>query len=88
MKPTLPNFGDKEILSDALSSQKFITENYNTFTNECSSPRVRSTFMKILKEEHMIQADVFNEMSLNGWYPAKMATAEEVNQAKTKFQKK
>ena len=86
-KSTVPNFGDKEILSDALSSQKFITENYNMSTNESSSPKVRNTFMKILKEEHMIQADVYNQMSMNGWYPTKMATPEEISQAKVKYQK-
>lgn len=86
MKQPLPNFGDKEILSDALNSQKFITDNYNLFTNECSSAKVRNAFLKILKEEHMIQADVFNEMSAMGWYPTKMATTDEINQAKSKFE--
>ena len=27
--PQSPNFGDKEMMDDALSSQKFVTEGYN-----------------------------------------------------------
>ena len=29
---------DREMLTDALSSEKFMTENYNTYANECASP--------------------------------------------------
>lgn len=31
-------FGDREMMEDVLSSQKFVTEGYNTFANECASP--------------------------------------------------
>ena len=29
---------DREMLTDALSSEKFMTENYNQYANECASP--------------------------------------------------
>ena len=32
---------EKEILTDVLSSQKSITGNYNTYTNECATPAIR-----------------------------------------------
>ena len=62
-------FEEKEMLEDVLSAQKAITGEYNTFTNECSTPGVRDSFLSLLDEEHLIQADVFDEMHKRGWYP-------------------
>lgn len=77
---------EKEVFDDMLSSQKFITDTYNTFANECASPNVRSEFMRILTEEHQIQADLFDEMSKRGWYPTTPAEQQKIQQAKQKFQ--
>ena len=41
---------EKEIFDDVLSSQKMITSTYNTFTNECATPKIRDEFLKILNE--------------------------------------
>ena len=71
-KPT--GLSDQEMLTDALSSQKFITDNYNLFANEC-----------ILNEEHQIQHEVFTEMQKRGWYPVAPAQQEQINQAKQKY---
>ena len=79
-------FGEKEMLSDALSSQKLATENYNTFANECSNPAVKSEFMNILNEEHQIQFEVFSELQKRGWYPVQQAEQQKVSQAKQKYQ--
>jgi len=77
---------EKELFTDVLSSQKFITETYNTFANECATPTVRDEFMKILTEEHEIQADVFDTMQKRGWYPTPAAEQQKIQQAKQKFQ--
>lgn len=60
---------DREMLTDALSSEKFMTENYNTYANECASPSLMNEFMNLLSEEHQIQHDVFSELQKRGWYP-------------------
>ena len=65
----LNSFGEKEMLTDALASQKYVTENYNTFANECANPAVKNEFMDILNEEHQIQFELFSEMNKRGWYP-------------------
>ena len=80
------SFGDREIMYDALSSQKFITGGYNTFANECSCPALKNQFMNILGEEHQIQHDIFSEMEKRGWYATEPADQNKVNQAKQKFQ--
>lgn len=78
-------FGDKEMLTDMLSSQKFATDGYNTFANECATPAVRADFMNILNEEHQIQSELFCEMQSRGWYATEAADQNKINQAKQKY---
>lgn len=78
-------FCDKDMMTDMLSSQKFITEGYNTYANECVTPAVKTDFMNILKEEHQIQSDVFSEMQKRGWYATEAADQNKINQAKQKY---
>ena len=80
-------FSDKDRLQDALSSQKFITEGYNTFSNECATPEVRNVFLNLLNEEHTIQSEVFTEMHSRGWYQPEAAQQQKISQVKTKFGK-
>ena len=76
---------DQEMITDVLSSQKFVTGNYNTVANEAKSHQVHDAFMSILKEEHDMQFEVFNEMQSRGWYPTENAEQQKVNAAKQKF---
>ncbi|QEY35905.1 spore coat protein [Caproiciproducens galactitolivorans] len=77
---------DKEILTDVLTSQKHVTETYNSFANECATPNIRDEFMRILEDEHKIQAEVFDDMKKRGWYPTPAAEQQKIQQAKQKFQ--
>lgn len=77
---------ERDLMNDVLASQKFITDTYNTFTNECATPNVRNGFMSILSEEHQIQAEVFDLMKQHGWYQAPAADQQKVCQAKEKYQ--
>ena len=76
---------EKEVFDDVLTSQKFITETYNTYANECATPDIRDEFMNILNEEHQIQAEIYDEMTKRGWYKTEPAEQQKINQAKTKF---
>lgn len=76
---------DKELIGDALNSQKQITEAYNTCACECATPAVRDELLNILREEHGIQADVFSEMQKRGWYPTPMAEEQKIQSAKQKY---
>ena len=84
---TQNSMADKEMVTDSLNSQKFITDKYNTFANECSTPQLRTAFMDILQEEHQLQAELFDEMSRKGWYQVQMADCNQISQTKTKYQK-
>ena len=76
---------DKDMLGDALSAQKQITDAYNTCANECATPAVRDELLKLLREEHAIQAGVFTEMQKRGWYPTEQAPQQKIDQTKEQF---
>jgi spore coat protein CotF len=81
-----PKMGDIDLLNDSIASQKLISDNYNTFANECATPNLRDEFMNILKDEHQIQSELFSEMQKRGWYQVKPADQNLVMQAKQKYQ--
>ena len=78
-------YSEKEILGDALSSQKAATALFNTSANECVHEDVRHTILNILKEEHDIQQDVFNMMHEEGYYPTPAADEKKVQQLKQQY---
>ena len=82
------NYGDQELLTDALSTEKTITANYNLFANECADAHLRDTAMRLLNDEHAIQFEVFGEMHSRGFYPTPMAERQKVEQARQKYQPK
>lgn len=78
-------YTDKEVLGDALATEKELTCLYNTFANECVHEKVRSTMLHILEQEHGIQDDVFKMMHEKGFYPTPEADDTKVAQAVQKF---
>ena len=76
---------EKELLTDLLCSQKFVTGVYNTYCNEASTPAMRSCLSSILQDEHRIQEEIFNAMSTRGMYPTEKAEETKINAAKQKF---
>ena len=80
------NFGDREMLDDILSTEKFMTGCYNEVANECASSSLKSEIVNILTHEHSIQHDIYTEMAERGWYNTVKADASNIQEAKTKFQ--
>lgn len=81
-----PNcFDDQARINDALSSQKFITDGYNTGANEAAATTVKNTLMDILEDEHKIQHDLFSQMQKRGWYQTEAAPQQKIDETKTKF---
>ena len=83
---TNQSFCDKDIMTDLLSSQKFVTDGYNTSVNECATPSLKCDMLNILNKEHQIQGDVFSEMQRRGWYPTEAAEQQKISQVKQKYQ--
>ncbi|MCL2056431.1 MAG: spore coat protein [Oscillospiraceae bacterium] len=79
------SYHEKEMLTDLLASQKFVTGGYNTFANECATPAIKTDFVNILTEEHRLQNEIFCEMHKRGWYQTEAADQNKVNMAKQKY---
>jgi len=77
---------DKDVLTDALATQKYATANYNLFANECANAELRSQVIDLLNDEHLIQSDLFTQMNKRGWYPVPQAECQKIQQAIEKFQ--
>ena len=77
--------GDKEIINDCLASQKHSAASFNTFAGECVSEPLRNEFLSILKDEHCIQAELFNDANSRGWYSVKQAPGNEITMVRDKF---
>ena len=79
------NMDDKTIVDDCLSTQKFLSNNQNTYAHEASSNELRSDLINILTEENQLQAQLFQVASQRGWYNPKRAEDQEIAQAQAKF---
>ena len=79
-------YTEKEILGDALNTEKNATNLYNLSAIECVHENLRCTMMDLLKKEHEIQVDVFNQMHTMGFYPTPAAEGKKMQEAKAKFE--
>ena len=78
-------YTEKEILGDALATQKAATSTMNIAANECVHEDVRKTMLHILSQEHDIQQDVFKMMHSEGYYPTPMAEEKNLQQVKQQY---
>ena len=78
-------YTEKEILGDALATQKNATSQFNMSANECAHEELRQTMLHILKQEHEIQQDVFNMMHNAGYYPTPAAEEKKVQELKQQY---
>ncbi len=79
-------YTEKEILDDALATEKASTGVYNNFSNECVHENVRNVMLDILEQEHDIQDDVFRMMHARGLYPTPDAEQKKIDEAKQKYE--
>lgn len=86
MDKCLIPYDDKQMLTDVLTHQKFMTSNYNSYLNESATETVRATFTRLLGEEHDIQFEVWKEMNNRGFYPTTKAEQTKVDAAKGQFE--
>ena len=79
------NMSEKAVLTDLLSSQKFITSAYNTFCCEAAEPALRSCLLSVLEEEHRTCDELFQTMNQKGYYTVKKAEEKKLSEAKQQF---
>jgi len=76
---------ERERLQDSLVTQKYIAHGYNSAATEAANPQLMDTFINILRDEHQIQKDIFNEMRMRGWYQPKEANTNDIRQSLSKW---
>ncbi len=81
-----PEMNERDWLNDILSSEKYLSDGYNTGLNEMQCPKLHADVQKILNDTHQNQWDAFNLMFRKGWYKMKAAEQQEIMQAKTQFE--
>lgn len=76
---------EKDRLTDALVTEKYISNGYNTATIESANSQLMEAFAGILRDEHQIQHEIFLEMHNRGWYRPKAADMNELSQNMNKW---
>ena len=76
---------DQERLTDFLCSEKKMSANYDSYASECVSTGLRDDFLKLLKQSHMTQTDLFKLAQAKGWYQVEQAPTQKVEQAWQKY---
>lgn len=76
---------DQERMSDLLTTEKKLGNNYDLFASECVNLALRNEFVKALTQSHTTQTELFQAAQGRGWYQTEQAQMDKINQAKTKF---
>lgn len=76
---------DQERITDLILLEKKMSSNYNEFASECVNPQLRSQFLQLLNQDHVIQEQLFQAAQSRGWYQTQPADGVQINQAYQKF---
>lgn len=79
-------FSDQICAEDVLTSQKFLSANYNTAVQESSNTDLRKDFMDIQRQEQDAAFRVFSYMNQKGWYRTSPADSKMINEARSQAQ--
>lgn len=95
---TRPNFGagmqqgmhnvqwnDQDIITDLLSTEKWLSGTYATNITECSCANLRRVLLDNFASICNDQYQLFDQMRQRNWYPVKNAQPQEVQAAKQQF---
>ncbi|HYF76266.1 MAG TPA: spore coat protein [Symbiobacteriaceae bacterium] len=78
------NVNDRDRMQDLLSTEKYLTNSYDTFMNEAS----HDALFQVIKQNHSkcqdMQRQIFNTMFAKGWYKLAVADAQSVSDAYNK----
>ena len=78
-------FGDREILSDLLLSEKQLSSAYNACVNESTGEAFNHILINILNETHRMRLDVLKAMQKRGWHKTRNASSQDIETLKRRF---
>lgn len=79
------NMSEKDMITDLLFSEKKITSNYDTYSNEASNTNLRNELLGILNSEHDVHNMLYDAMSQKGWYTPMGVNPQDIQKAKQNF---
>jgi spore coat protein CotF len=74
------DMNDKDMLTDILTTEKYLCSNYATVLNELSNEHLHKEIESIFKETREAQRKVFNLMFKKGWYTLEKADDNKISQ--------
>lgn len=81
-----PGMNDRDRLNDCLSSEKWLSDNFNVMAREASHQQLHQDVMTILNETHRCARDIFNLMFEQGHYKMEASEAQKIQQIQQQFQ--
>lgn len=76
---------EQDMITDALSTEKQLTELYATNVSEASCQILRNEITKLFTQTQQLQFEVFNALKARGWYQVKNTEEKDLQQAVAKF---
>ncbi|EPD50577.1 hypothetical protein HMPREF1210_02546 [Paenisporosarcina sp. HGH0030] len=81
-----PQLNDRDILNDALSTEKYLCNSYATAMHEASHDALYQTIFTQLRATSKQQRSLYDLMFKHGWYKLTPADPKEIQQATQQFQ--
>jgi spore coat protein CotF len=81
-----PQMNDRDFSNDLLSTEKYMTNSYNTALNEASHEALYQDILAIFTETQNEQRQLFNLMFKNGWYKLEQEDQQKLQQKHQQFQ--
>ena len=82
----MSSYTEKDMMTDCLSSEKFLSSVYNTYALECVDPNIKKSFLTMLNDVQQIQSELFTEMLNRQWYQVEQVQPQKVSAVKQKLQ--
>lgn len=77
---TTPNLSEQDIMTDALNTEKLSITSYGSYLAEATCEQLRQELNTIIGENQQIQFEMYDQMKQRGWYQAKNAEMNEIQQ--------
>ena len=81
-----PQMNDRDFTNDLLSTEKYMTDSYNTFLNEASHEALYQDILSIFTETQNEQRQMYNLMFKTGWYKLEPEDQQTLQQKHQQFQ--
>lgn len=80
-----PEMNDRDLINDALSTCKYLTDSFNVAVREASHDALHADFNRILAETHQSARELYNLMFQKGWYKLEAEQQQKLQQAYQQF---